>query len=237
MPDGVLAHLPPLSRAKGWHLHDGYNVMEAVCFVAGEPSSKTPDCASRALSFFLLDWNNQMLDEERDELLRPLVPRLVRSAGTQRLERRRVGLAVDWLLRESVPTWLRLIGRFDEADSLAACPVITDWADMQLTPIWAAREAVRPARALRTKIAAEASEQVGRAACSAVLGILEWPLAEGFVDDKLALKAIHDAVSCARFAAAIAITVGTDTEPTVTTLQQSALRLVDRMLEAKETQP
>lgn len=57
-------------------------VMEAVAYVAGEPWSDEPECASPTIATFLRTWNDSLpSDEERTRLLAPLIPRLEPKGG------------------------------------------------------------------------------------------------------------------------------------------------------------
>ena len=127
-----LATLPPL--AKGAHKRDENVacIMEAVAFVAGERWSDHPVCACRVIGEFLRLWNDALPDSERDALLRPLVPMMVGTRSTKAVERRRAMMAVDWLIREHTPAWLRLAGLTRQADALASLPEITDTAQCPL---------------------------------------------------------------------------------------------------------
>jgi|SRR5579884_3074450 len=93
----------------------GACVMEAVAWVAGEPWSDHPVCASPVIAGFLRAWNDALNDADR-QMLKPLVLRLVGTAGTEEQELRRSYMALDWHCRVSTPTWLRAAGRVQEAE-------------------------------------------------------------------------------------------------------------------------
>jgi hypothetical protein len=117
-------------------------VMEAVAFVAGEPWTDSPECACPVISSFLRAWNDSLRsNEERDRLLKPLIPRLVGTRNAA-LEEKRALLAADWLVRVNTPAWLRLAGLTVHADVLAALPEITSFAQIPSIrgPIEEARE-------------------------------------------------------------------------------------------------
>lgn len=104
-------------------------VMEAVAYVAGERWSDQPYCACPIISTFLRTWNDALPDEDRDRLLRPLIPALIGTKSSmlgQKIERRRAAFAMDWLVREYTPAWLQLAGLASHADALASLPEITD---------------------------------------------------------------------------------------------------------------
>ena len=88
----------------------GLCVMEAVSFVAGEPWSDTPTCACPVISAFMRSWNDSLPnDEERDRLLKPLIPSLVDSKSTAAVEERRSYMALHWLVRVYTPKFLDLV--------------------------------------------------------------------------------------------------------------------------------
>ncbi|MGT2481413.1 hypothetical protein ACU4GR_27230 [Methylobacterium oryzae CBMB20] len=68
--------------------------------------------------------------DARDDLILPLVPRLVGTRGSEALERRRVALAADWLVRTHLPAWFRLAKLNVEGDALAGLPALADIADL-----------------------------------------------------------------------------------------------------------
>ena len=93
-------------------------IMEAVAWVAGEPWSDHPACASQVIGAFLRSWNDTLPDDAR-QTLKPYVARLVGSAGTTEQEDARAWMALDWLVRTYAPAWLRLAGLTAQADTLA----------------------------------------------------------------------------------------------------------------------
>jgi hypothetical protein len=123
-----LAHFGPLKS--GWHEPNGEAcVMEAVAFVAGEPWSDHPECVCPVLGAFMRAWNDGLPDDAaRDELLRPLIPRLIGTRGSPAVERLRATMAADWLIRTHAVAWLRLAKLDAAADGLAMLPEITDFA-------------------------------------------------------------------------------------------------------------
>lgn len=110
-----LAELEQIDLGMGAHAKqdrlDRACVMEAVAYVAGEPWSDRPECACSVITAFLRAWNDDIPDDDtRTRLLRPLVPRLVGSRSTAEVEMRRAYLALDWLVRVHLPTWLEVSG-------------------------------------------------------------------------------------------------------------------------------
>ena len=212
-PRERLAALPPLSAGGHEHVGEGACVMEAVAYVAGEPWSDKPACACPVLGAFLRTWNDDLSDTDRDRLLRPLVRRLAGSRSTPEVEARRHWLAMDWLVRTHAPTWLRLTPALvPHADALTDLPPIVD-AQTAAATIVAARAAARAA-----------AGDAAWAAAWAAAGAAAVDAARAAAVDAARAAAVAAARAAARAAAVDAL------QPTVATLQLSALDLVDRML-------
>src|SRR6266478_2829735 len=206
--------LKSLSLKVGSHAANStFCVMEAVAYVAGESWSDHPECACPVISAFLRSWNDSLRsDQDRDRLLKPLIPKLVGTRNST-LEERRSLMAADWLVRVHTPAWLRLAGLTSQAESLEQLPEILSMA--QIPSIRGPLEAVRKdayaawaaARAAARDAARDAVGDAAGAAARAAAGDAAW-----------------DAAGAAALAAL---------QPTVDKLQQSALALVERMIEAK----
>ena len=108
-----------LAQVMGWSLKHGAHeanyvgnlcVMEAVAYVAGRPWSDSPPCVSPVIASFMRNWNDSLpSDSERDRLLKPLIPALIGTKSTDKLEERRSFMALDWLIRVHTPKWLDLV--------------------------------------------------------------------------------------------------------------------------------
>ena len=117
-------------------------VMEAVAWVAREPWTDQPQCACPVIGSFLRSWNDGIRDDEtRTRLLKPLVPRLVGSKATPEVELRRSYMALDWLVRVQLPTWLDAAGLRDKSALIRELAELHDEASCR-----AATEAVRGAQ-------------------------------------------------------------------------------------------
>ena len=128
-PDRLAKALQFDLRAGGHDsLASGACVMEAVSWVAGEPWSDHPQCACPVIGAFLRTWNDGLPDDERNDLLRDLIPQLVGTRSTPEVEQRRATMAADWLVRVHTPAWLRLAKLDAQAAALEALPEITDFA-------------------------------------------------------------------------------------------------------------
>lgn len=215
-------------------------IMEAVALVAGEPWSDHPACASPVVSAFLRTWNDALREHDRDRLLPAAVwvPRLVGSRGDEATEERRAYLALDWLVRVYTPAWLDLVPSLaSHAAALRALPEIVD-----LTTAGLARDPVRAAEEAARDAAWYAAEDFARDAGSAA-EYFAWSAAGVAAEDAALAAARHAAGSAAWVAAGYAARdaawsaardAGVALRPTVETLQQSALDLLDRMLACGE---
>jgi hypothetical protein len=213
-------------------------IMEAVAYMAGEPWSDSPACASPVVSAFLRSWNDALSDADRDRLLPAAVwvPRLVGSRGDPETEERRAYLALDWLIRVHTPAWLDLVSASaPHAAALRALPEIVD-----LTTAWQAGDMVRAAQAAARAAAWDAAVDAAQAAAWDAA----WDAARAAAVDAAQAAAWAAARAAARAAAVDAAwaaagdaardAAGDALRPTAETLQDSALDLLDRMLKCGE---
>jgi hypothetical protein len=229
-------------------------IMEAVAWVAREPWSDHPECACPVISSFLRSWNDGLpSDADRDRLLRPLVERLVGSRGSGQVESTRSWMALDWLIRVQTPTWLELAGLRDQAEKLRRLDPVLDSVparsaqpdlDAARAAAWAAAGAAAwaAARAAAGAAAWAAARDAAWAAARDAAGAAAWAAARDAAGDAAwaaardaAGDAAGDAARAAAWAAAWAAAraaAGDALDPTVRELQQSALKLIDQMLEA-----
>jgi hypothetical protein len=116
-----IAKIEALRLAKGAHdsFASGAGVMEAVAYLAGEPFSDHPKCASPIVGAFLRSWNDR-LDDQTRQRLKSYVVRLVGTAGSDNDERRRRDMLWEWVLGTLVPTWLETAGMHAEAKDVRA---------------------------------------------------------------------------------------------------------------------
>ena len=124
-----LPTIEELILRKGAHSEDSGEmcVMEAVAFVAGEPWSDHPACASNIIGAFMRSWND-LLDDEGRQKLKPYVTKLVGSKAPKTVENKRAWLATDWLIHHQAPAWLDLAGCTEQAAALRALPPILSTA-------------------------------------------------------------------------------------------------------------
>ena len=168
-----LKWLEGVSLQRGGHSgpEDGVCANEAVSVLAGEPFGAYPKTESGVIGRFVQSWNDAMNDEDR-QMLKPLLPRCVGSAGSPEVERWRSWMALDWSCRVSAPTWLRLAGLAAEAEALDALPPIVDAASVRKAQV-ALTHARRPAG----DAARDAAWDAARAAARDAAGDAAWDAA------------------------------------------------------------
>jgi hypothetical protein len=196
--------------------------MEAVAYIAGEPWSDTPQCASPVISAFMSVWNDGLPDAERTTLLLPLIPRLVGTRGDEALEERRSLMAADWLVRVHTPAWLRLAKLDAQAELLERLPEITSMAQVPSRPPHGPPHGTPQGPPHGPPHGTPHGPPHGAAAWDAA-----WDAA-GAAAGAAAWAAAWDAARAAAWAAAW----GRRGRPRCRTLQQSAVALVIRMVEA-----
>lgn len=190
-------------------------VMEAVAWVAHEPWSDAPHCVCPVIGAFMRSWNDGIADDDtRTRLLKPLIPRLINTRSTPEIEQRRAAMAADWLIRVYTPAWLRLAKLDKQADALAGLPEIADLAQCP---------SVIPTLTAVGQDAAAAGDAAWTAA---------WATARAAAGDAAWDAAWTAAWAAARAAAGVA--AGDALSKTTSELQQSALALVERMIELTE---
>ena len=233
--------LKTLRLAVGSHesLDEGMCVMEAVSYMAGEPWSDNPQCASPVIAAFLRTYNDGVGEADRQKL-KQYIPRLIGTRGSDTIEERRALIAADWLVRVHTPVWLRLAGLTAQADALASLPEIISMAQcLSIQP--AINAARRDASAVRY-----AARTAARAAARAALRYAAWDAAWAAAVTAAwtaARTAAGDAVRAAagdalRYAAwDAAVTAAGDAagdalKPSVDALQATVPALIERMIAA-----
>jgi hypothetical protein len=158
--------LDKLILGKGAHQRpdDGFCLLEAAAYLAGEDHSDHPQCVSEVLGAFGRDLNDRLDDAKRQQL-KPLIPRLLGTAGDG-LDERRGYLALDWLIRAYTPAWLDLAGLTAEAAEVRALRRIVDLAAAKAAgPV--VRASADKARAAWAAAWAAAGDAAGDAAWAA----------------------------------------------------------------------
>jgi hypothetical protein len=179
-------------------------VMEAVAWIAGEKWSASPKCVSPMIASFLRSWNDGLpTDADRDRLLKPLIPKLIGTAGTKKYEERRGWMVLDWSIRQCTPAFLRLVKLDSHADALKAIPEIVSFEGLEI--------------AMRALLAAKLDATAGLAAARAAA----WAATR----DATRAAGLAAAWDAARDAAKNKFA------PIVAGLQMSAVALIERMIE------
>ena len=194
-------------------------VMQAVDYVTSGGTSDHPECASTAITKFLIRWNDSLpSDADRDRLLRPLIADVVGTRTTDADELTRSWLAYDWLVRVQMVAWMRLTPSLVvHADAVAALAPIASKAAMDAAwpTIASARDASSAAwTAAGAAAGAAAGDAAGAAARAAARD------AAGDAAGAAAWDAARDAAWAA---------VGAALADTVAALQVSAQQLVRDM--------
>ena len=120
--------LDTITLGKGVHSKGSTEpcLLELSAWLAGEPWTDRPACVSPVLGAFGRSFNDA-LPTDRRQRLRPYAPRLLNTAGDAQADERRSYLALDWLVRTYLPTWLRLVPALTtQADLLSAAHEVTD---------------------------------------------------------------------------------------------------------------
>ena len=181
--------------------------MEAVAWLAGEPWSDAPRCASDVIAAFVRSWNDALPDADRVRLLLPLLPDVIGTRTTDADDETRAWMATDWLVRVNAPAWLDLTPSLEaHAAALRALP--------QIMPSAVARD---------SQSVITAAWDAARDAASVAASVAARDAAMGAAWDAASVAASVAARAAARAAAWDA------PAPTVTTLQASAQDLVRRM--------
>ena len=229
---------------------DGRCAMEWVSYLAGEAHSDEPECVSPVLRAMCIALNDGLDDEPRQRL-RPYLTRTIGTAGDG-LDVTRAWLAMDWLLRVYTPAWLHFAGLHGPADRLGAAPPITDSDDlMAVLPdleggAHAAHDARRRAYGSPWPsrwVAEVAGALAAREAAWACAGAAAWAAARLGIGNMAGDHARAAARSAAGDAAAAAMrsrgipagaagraAAAEALAPTLASLTDSALDLLDRML-------
>jgi len=204
--------------------------MEAVAWIAGEPWSDAPQCASPVISQFMRSWNDALPDADRTRLLVPLLPEIIGTRTTETDEQTRAWMAIDWAVRVYTPRWLREAGLTDHAVRIERLAPLVDAAAAIASKqtLTAARAAAWAAAGVAAGVAAgDAAWAAAGAAARAAARFAAWDAA-GVAAWDAAWDAAGAAARVAAWDAAGAAALDA-LAPTVAELQTSAQDLVRRM--------
>ncbi len=242
-----IVDIEKIELAVGGHRNPeaGMCVMEAVAYVAREPHSDHPKCCSPIIASFLRSWNDALNADDRNRLLKPLIPILIGTSINEAVEARRAWMIIDWLIRDFTPPWLRLAKLNPSADALANAPEVNSAervAGAMQVIIVAKKEAAAAgasARAAARAAAWAATWAAAGASAGASAGDAAWAAtwaATWAAAWAAAWDAARDAAWDAAWAAvadAAAAAAGDALRPTTERLQLSAVELIMRMCAVK----
>jgi hypothetical protein len=256
-----LNKLSDMSIDRGPHatMADGHCALELVAWLADEPHTDHPGCVSPMIAEFVRRWNDDLDDNARARLLRPILPRLIDTTADDALDMRRRWMIADWLVRVYTPAWLALLPALaDAATALQALPEIrsTDMAAQSMPLIAAARQRSAAAWAAAGDAAwvaagdaawaaaGDATWVAARAAAGAAAGDVAWVAASRAAAWVAARAAAWAAAGDAAWVAAgdAAGNAARDAagdaawarlSPTVAMLQGEALTLIDHLITAQ----
>ena len=217
--------LETLKLAKGAHsapngTKDGC-LLEWASYLAGEPWSDHPECVSPVIAAFGRRWNDDLSDEDR-QMLKPYLPKLLNTKGTKEQENKRAWMVTDWMVRTYLPAWLDLAGLTEQATTVRGLPKLTSaakWKAME-----PAVQIVRKDAAAARDAARDAAWDAARDAAWDAARAAAWDAARDAAGDAARDAAWDAAWDAARAAARAAL------KPTVTSLQASALQLLDDLI-------
>lgn len=223
-----LRDLDTITLRSGSHrsFDEGACLLEAASWVAGEPFSAYPECVCPVIAAFGRAWNDALPADDRNRLLKPLIPLIIGTRSTPEVRDARAFMAADWAVRVFTPAWLRLAGLAEDAVALESLPELSSVETCRAAmpaiatakdAAWAAGEAAGLAGEAAWAAAGAAAGEAARAA---------WAAAGAA--DGAAGAAARAAWAAARYAAGAA--AGDALEDTKRDFQQSALDLLHRMI-------
>lgn len=224
----------------GYHRtrEEGMNALEAAAYLAGLEHSERPRGVCLIICLVMHAWSDHLPDDDiRTRLLVPLLPKILNTRAPPEIMLRRSWMAADWLVRVYTVAWLELAGLAAHASAFRALTPIVDMASAE-----ASKKATRAARAAwdRGEAAARDAAREGNWAAVWDAAWEDAVYAALSVARYAAWEAVRDAARYAgvgpadivnwdpaRDGAWVAMT--RKLTPTVTTLQASAVDLVERM--------
>jgi hypothetical protein len=237
--------------------------MEAASVLAGQPEgddgrwipSDRDERFSDVISYFIRTWNDHLKDDDRDRLLIPLLPRLISTGRGEDAEVARSWMVLDWLVRDCAPRWLRfagmagmagLAGLDAHADELAAMTELT--AETAMTPVMirigAAWEAAASAGNYTSAYSPRGAIESAAVFSATYTAKYTANHAAKYAIDCIAPRTLDVIIFAAGARVATAVVDGyratdaawdeaDDLRATVEACQESALRLLDKMIGAE----
>lgn len=115
------------SHGKHAKRDDGTCYMECVAYLAGEPHSDHPKCASPVITELAI-WLNDSFgpdDDARQKAFEPISPlRIIGTRATSKIEQQRAFMAADFAVRFVCPRLLGIAGLNVQAETLRNLPAI-----------------------------------------------------------------------------------------------------------------
>ena len=154
-----------LSPGKHMDAEEGMCLLELTSYLAGEPFTDRPVCASPVLAAFGRALNDGFVFEDHLEALKPFAPLLLGTVADREVEERRMWLLVDWSIRTILPLVFDAALLSEVAARLRALPPVVDRASATGAEAASAGAAESAARAAES--AAWAAESTAWAAWAA----------------------------------------------------------------------
>ena len=213
--------------------------MEAAAWLAGEKHSATPECVSFAIVRFLSIWNDHLQQQDRDHLLKPLLPRILGTApgngdsgGYETTETARCMMAEDWLLRVNTPKWLDAGGFAREAQALREMP--------RIRPGMTGEEKEKAKAVLEAAYRSTRETKPGNVPdllpCLADQMLVNSSGTEAAMQCNYGKRLSGQVIETAANAARRALDQSVDPTPVTRELQEDALRLLERMISPTGTE-
>lgn len=103
--------------------------LEAVSHLAGEVHTDWPRCVCPVIARIIFTFNDVLLDEDRDRVLKPLIPLIMGTNHSLFAQEKRIYKYLDYDIRSYIPQKIPVLTNTDEflleiADKLVSLPVI-----------------------------------------------------------------------------------------------------------------
>ena len=110
----------PVRHGSHQSFDEGMCAMELVAFLAGEPHSDGPACASPVIAAFVRAFNDVIPnDSGRSYYLRSWIPKLINTVAEEAIEEQRATVVIDFMVRTMLPLKLMAEGSPDSAREFA----------------------------------------------------------------------------------------------------------------------
>lgn len=208
---------------------------EWATYIAGEPHSASPHCVDPVISQIAMRLNDRWSDEDRQKL-KPYLLKVLGTRADKETERRRAYMALDWSARVAMPLWLRTAGLEADARLLEALAPVVDNASASAAAstlrdvrdrTWSARRAAWDG--LRETVREKVRQHLSSAASAAIAAsAASADIKYGSPTYWQIRNAVYDAVKARVYGE-----LETKYRDTVVAIQQSALELLDRLIDVE----